>query len=200
MVRHYIVLSYLFDDIIYRFRRFFQVDLNNLDFLYDVCFGLKPVRFDPEFEDGKDSLILDEEDEVTEMYFFLKGIVGVCYYKMTQGLSKKEVETGIKYEKPIYICDYYVCYDKPSEFIYRAEGNMLLEGFCLDKKFLLNVIFPKYPKISQLIKETSERRYNKNVRNVMKDLRQKHIDEINKQSPYKQIQVREKSGVPRYVE
>ena len=96
-----------------------------------------------------------------------------------------QISTGIKYDKPIYICDYYVCYNKPSEFLYRAEGNIQVEGFSLAKKFLLNTIFPKYPKMAQLIKETSERRYNKNVRKVMMDLRQRHINEINKQSPYK---------------
>ena len=114
------------------------------------------------------------------MYFILKGNVSVCYYMMTQALSKKQIGIGIRYDKPIYICDYYVCYNKPSEFIYRAEGTTQVEGFSLAKKFLLNEVFPKYPKISQMIKETSERRYNKNVRKVMMELRQKHIGDINK--------------------
>ena len=84
------MLSYLFDDIIYRFRRFFQIDCGNSSFLYDVCFGLKPVKFDPTFENKADSLILDEEDEVSEMYFIISGTVGVCYQMLTRALSQEQ--------------------------------------------------------------------------------------------------------------
>jgi hypothetical protein len=54
----------LFDDIVYKFRSFF-FSMENMDskFLYDICFGLKPTKFE------KKELILDEEDEVTHMYF-----------------------------------------------------------------------------------------------------------------------------------
>lgn len=55
-------------------------------FLYDICFGLLPAKFDFS-DDINDSLILDEEDEVTHMYFIQEGVVGIGYYLMTQGLS-----------------------------------------------------------------------------------------------------------------
>lgn len=193
VVKHYILLSYLFDDIIYRFRSFFQIDYikSSSCFLYDVCFGLKPAKFDPTI--ANDTLIFDEEDEVSEMYFILQGHVGVCHYMLTQGLSKRQISTGIKYDKPTYICDFYVCHNQRSEFIYQAEGTQVVTGFSLAKQFLLKEIFPKYLKISQQIKDTSERRYNKNIRRVMNDLRNRHIIEINKQSPYKKIQVYERN-------
>lgn len=59
--------NYLFDDIIYNHRFFFNTAENkNSKFLYDVCFGLRPAKFDTS---DYDKLVLDEEDEVTNMYF-----------------------------------------------------------------------------------------------------------------------------------
>ena len=78
---------YLFDDIIYKYRYFFHSEENkNSKFLYDVCFGLRPQNFDLT---EHDKLILDEEHEVTHMYFIQEGVVGIGYYLMTQGLSVK---------------------------------------------------------------------------------------------------------------
>jgi|TARA_B110000285_G_scaffold231744_1_gene301145 CRP-like cAMP-binding protein len=52
--------------------------MENMDskFLYDICFGLKPTKFE------KKELILDEEDEVTHMYFIQEGTVAIGYYSM----------------------------------------------------------------------------------------------------------------------
>lgn len=88
-IKYHILLHYLFDDIIFRFRSFFiprnQIDkVYDENFLFEVCFGLKPAKFDVQLEDR---LILDEEDEVTDMYFILEGKVGIGYYLMTQGHS-----------------------------------------------------------------------------------------------------------------
>lgn len=82
------MLHYLFDDIIYRFRAFFQTqEKGNQRFLYDICFGLKPAKFDPNIEE--DSLILNEEDEVSEMYFILEGSICIRYYLMTKEQNNK---------------------------------------------------------------------------------------------------------------
>ena len=48
--------------------------------MYDISFGLKPRKFDTSEEER---LILDEEDDVSEMYFITEGIVGIGYYLMT---------------------------------------------------------------------------------------------------------------------
>ena len=82
-VKKHLILKYLFDDVIYKFRSFFDT-LDNLDskFLYDICFGLVPAKFEY-YDDINDSLILDEEDEVTHMYFIQEGEVGIGYYLMT---------------------------------------------------------------------------------------------------------------------
>lgn len=83
----------------------------------------------------EDRLILDEEDEVTDMYFILEGKVGIGYYLMTQGHSQEEQhQFPIKLEKHSFICDYYVCFNKKSEFIYMAINK--ISAYSLSKKFL----------------------------------------------------------------
>ena len=100
------------------------------------------------------------------MYFLLEGKVGIGYYLMTQGLSQDESHHfGIKLEKHSFICDYYVCFNKKSEFIYMAINK--ISAYSLSKKFLQEEIFPKYPLIANKIKEGAELRYMYNVRRVL---------------------------------
>ena len=67
------MIHYLFDDIFYKFRFFFNSQkYKDSKFLYVISFGLKPRKFEPN-EDEK--LIYDEEDEVSEMYFIQEGTV-----------------------------------------------------------------------------------------------------------------------------
>ena len=62
-----IAIHYLFDDIFYNFRFFFNPQKNkNSKFLYDVAFGLQPRQYS---ENEDENVIYDEEDEVLEMYF-----------------------------------------------------------------------------------------------------------------------------------
>lgn len=173
--------NYLFDDIIYNHRFFFNTQENrNSKFLYDVCFGLQPAKFDTS---DYDKLVLDEEDEVTNMYFIQEGIVGIGYYLMTQGLSSKYYHLEIKEGQNKCICDYYVCFNKKSEFIYMAIEDV--KAITLSKEFLVDYIFQKYPLIAYKIKEGSQYRYFKNIRKVLMQVRQQHIQKINKESPYK---------------
>jgi hypothetical protein len=80
-VKRHILINYLFDDIIFKFRNFFNTNENlQSKLLYDVCFGLKPQKFD---QTNSDNLIVDEENEVTDMYFIVEGNVGIGYYLMT---------------------------------------------------------------------------------------------------------------------
>ena len=187
-VKNYIMIEYLFDDIIYKHRRFFGSQENRKSkFLYDVCFGFKPQRF---VKSESVNLILDEENEVTDMYFIQEGIVGIGYYLLSQGLSKQQYNLDIEVGSNGYICDYYVCHNKKSEFIYICIENV--EAIALSKKYLVDYLFPKYPQICHRIKENSEKRYTKNVRDKLMEKRQAHIIEVNKQSPYKQIKIQDK--------
>lgn len=126
---------------------------------------MKPSKFS---KTPEDRLILDEDDEVTDMYFLTEGKVGIGYYLMSQGLSNDESHYfGIKLEKHSFICDYYVCFNKKSEFIYMAIEN--ISSYSISKKFLNDEIFPRYPKIANKIKLGAELRYKKNIRRVLMD-------------------------------
>lgn len=99
------------------------------------------------------NLILDEENEVTDMYFIQEGCVGIGYYLLSQGLSKQQYHLGIEVRNSSYICDYYVCHNKKSEFIYICIEN--IEAIALSKKYLLDYLFPKYPQICFKIKQNA---------------------------------------------
>jgi len=52
----------------------------NKDFLYDICFGFKPIRFEEKVDiDADNELILDEENVVSDIYFIMEGKVGVGF-------------------------------------------------------------------------------------------------------------------------
>lgn len=89
-----------------------------------------------------------------------------------------------------FICDYYVCNNKKSEFIFISVTEV--KAFALSKRFLLHNIFVKYPEIANEIKEQSYVRYKKNVKNRLIKHRHEHLEEINKKSSYKFIEVKDK--------
>jgi len=143
-IKRNILIHFLFDDVFYKFRFFFNSQKHqDSKFLYDVAFGLKPRKFDPSEDDR---LIYDEEDEVSEMYFVQEGTIGIGYYLFAQGLSKKQYKLAIYMKENSFVCDYYVCNNKKSEFIFVAVQEV--KAFALSKRFLLQHIFPKYPEIA----------------------------------------------------
>jgi len=79
--------NYLFEDLFYKFRMFFNTQENRESrFLYDVSFGFMPRKFEPTEED---KIIYDEEEEVPEMYFIIEGQVGIGYSLIANGISRK---------------------------------------------------------------------------------------------------------------
>jgi hypothetical protein len=78
VIKRSIMVQYLFDDVFYRFRSFFNTAKHNESkFLYDISFGLKPRQF---LGDDESSIIYDEEDDVSEMYLIKQGVVGIGFY------------------------------------------------------------------------------------------------------------------------
>lgn len=164
---------------------------------------------------GSDSLIYDEEDDVQEMYFVQEGVIGIGYYYYQQGLSQGGVDSrmtggvklGMFIHEGAFICDYYVCCDRKSEFVYvaasggtggsergRSSKVKAVTGLCLSKKFLHKEIFPKYPEEAQEIKTQSLVRYRESVRKRLQKHREMHLKEVNKKSTYKTIDVKDKSS------
>ena len=76
-IKYGILVHYLFDDVFYNFRLFFN-PIQNKDskFLYDVSFGLKPRHFS---KNEDECIIYDEEEQILEMYFIMSGTVGIGY-------------------------------------------------------------------------------------------------------------------------
>lgn len=86
VIKRGIIVHYLFDDIFYNFRIFFNPQkYKESKFLYDVAYGLMPRNFSCNPEEN---VIYDEEEEVLEMYFITAGTVGVGYHLYQQPLEK----------------------------------------------------------------------------------------------------------------
>ena len=84
-LKNQIMTVYLFSDVFERFKRFFNVDsVRESKFLYEVTFGFMPRKFEANDED---KIIYDEEEDVTEMYFFTEGLIGVGFTLVANGIS-----------------------------------------------------------------------------------------------------------------
>jgi len=65
-------------------------------------------------------------------------------------------------------------------------------AFALSKRFLQTKIFKKYPDIAAEIKEQSFYRYKKNIKNKLLKYRAEHIEEINRRSSYRTINIQQR--------
>lgn len=173
----------------HKYRLFFNTHRHGeTRFLYDMAFGLMPFRFE-------DSLIYDEEEEVREMYFIQEGVVGIGYYAYQQGLSSGVncLKLGVFIHEGAFICDYYICCHKKSQFVYVAtKGPKQVSGFALKRSFLHKEIFAKYPDEASDMKSQALLRYRENVRKRLLQHREEHLKEQNKKSTYKTVEVAEK--------
>ena len=107
------MINYLFQDIFYKFRQFFKTFENReSEFLYDISFGFMPRKFD------ENEIVYDEEDEVTEIYFIIEGAFGVGFRFPGQPISNCKLIKFFRDDQ--FVCDYYVCHDKRSEFVYQS--------------------------------------------------------------------------------
>ncbi|CDW71925.1 cation channel family protein [Stylonychia lemnae] len=188
VVKKNIMVQFLYDDVFYKFKNFFKTRKNlESKFLYDISFNLKPRQFFPE---SHRCIIYDEEDEVPEMYFIQKGQIGVGFYMFSKNPTDQSYRIGLLINEGSFICDYYVCQNKKSQFVYAAQKEV--HAFSLSKRYLQTYIFDKYPDIAVEIKEDSLHNYKENIMNKMIKLRQEHLEEVNKISTYKMINVQQR--------
>ena len=129
---------FLFDDIITKaaFRNFFRIGREfDSNFVYQVAFGFMPRQFD---NNADDRFILNEEGDVTEIYFIVKGEWAIGYNSHENNVKGFIFDEAAEYlpgqddirDKKImiakhyrgfgYIGDYYVFASKRSEFEYMA--------------------------------------------------------------------------------
>ena len=158
-IKRQIMTQYLFEDLFYKFRMFFNTSENRESrFLYDVSFGFMPRRFEPTEED---KIIYDEEEQVPELYLIVEGLIGVGYSLIANGISRKQHRIAKKMKADCLICDHYVVNNHKSQFLYLVIKEV--KTFALTKKFLLKEVFPKYPEIANQIKAESMLRYRRNI-------------------------------------
>lgn len=176
-----IMINYLFGDVLFMFRQFFRT-VDNLDskFLASVCFGFQPRKF----EEGE--IIYEEEEEAPEVYFIMSGSVSVgC---RLAGVAKPFMMQKLLKERHC-IGDFYVCFNRKSEFLYQAIKTT--ECFCLSKKFL-NEVFLKFPTAANRIREHTIDRYKALIKRPMLEMRKQKLDELNLRSTYKLVTIQEK--------
>lgn len=88
------------------------------------------------------------------MYFFTEGVIGVGFSLIANGLSNQPHSIAKKLHagpnQQTIVCDHYVVNNCKSQFIYMALMKDA-KGFALQKDFLQNQVFPKYPEITARI-------------------------------------------------
>ena len=108
------------------------------------------------------------------------------------------LKLGVFVHEGAFICDYYACCDRRSEFVYVAAGQTPVCGFTLGKRFLLKELFPKYPEESKEIRSQSLVRYRNNTRKRILRHRELYLKDVNKKSSYKVIDVKDKIAGTRF--
>jgi len=188
-----IMVQFLYDDVFYNFKNFFKTrKYADSKFLYDVALNLSPRIFFPETHR---CIIYDEEDEVAEMYFIMKGEVGIGFQTFgLQATADRAYKVGLVFGDRHYVGDFYVCHNKKAQFVYACQKEV--HAFSLSKKYLQSYIFDKYPEIADELKDDSYNNYSKFIMTKLIKMRKEHLEEVNKNATYKIINVvdREKTS------
>jgi hypothetical protein len=180
-IQEHIMTRFLFADIINitAFRSFFKIGKEfDSNFLYEIAFGFMPRKFT---NTAKDRYMYDEEGDVTEIYFILKGEWAIAFNSycksMDNQLTLQLVDDELKGPDDMfqegkliaqrrssygYIGDYYVLSSKRSMFSYVALSQ--LDTFAITKQFLYNNIFVKFPGLHQDMLSESFSRYIREIR------------------------------------
>ena len=166
-IKRTIMINYLFQDVFYKFRQFFHTfEQRENEFLYDISFGFLPRKFE------ENEIIYDEEDEVPEIYFIMEGNIGVGF--RIPGRDTNNIKLIKYFKDDSFICDYYVCHNKRSEFVYQSVRETKV--FAIQRKFLKEV-FKIHSEIAAKIKAESITRYAKFIRDPIHFQRRKEIED-----------------------
>ena len=81
-----IVCNYLFKDLFEGFTFFLQPEISaDQKFLFSLSRGLMPRRFEPI---DNDKIIYEENQEVAEMYFVMKGFIGYAVNQLSDKINQ----------------------------------------------------------------------------------------------------------------
>lgn len=135
------VVDFIYRDVTMQYQRFFNSKfIKDRKFLFDISLGLMPRFFDA--SDALDKVLYEEDQEVPEMYFITKGLIGFAVNSFFQKMGGLFYKIGRKQEGRQLICDHYVVNKKKSKFIYMALEDV--EALAISRKYMQNVIFAKY--------------------------------------------------------
>ena len=156
-----------------------------------------PRRFEA---NADDRFILNEEGDVTEIYFIIQGewAIGYNSYKNNvagfifdpefiyddaqMDIKDKKIVIAKNYKGYGYIGDYYVFASKRSEFEYMAITTV--ESYAIPKQFMFRTIFTKFPGLHSEMLAESFSRYIKEFRHPVVVKRQETINRYNKNHQY----------------
>ena len=210
-LQNQIMITYLFEDIFFNFKRFFIIEsAEDSRFLYDTSCGFMPRNFDP--NNTEDKVIYDEEEEVLEMYFITQGTIGIGYSLNMNGFLNKQHSIGLKLHgnmidpqkdknqkkcQQLIICDHYLLNKCKSQFVYTAlknedyKDNCEVQGFALNRRYMNTVLYATYPKLMQKLQTDAHKLYKKKIFKPLFEKRTKEITRMNMSSTYKDINVAE---------
>ena len=149
-----IVIDYLWNDFLYRYRSYFHalkpLRENKLTeafktkelrgFIVDFVKILEP-RF---FTSSNDDVIQDQYEEVFEAIYVTKGVVGVGYRLFNQEFFGTQIIMNKKINTINVINDYSLIYEKCAEFLFKPFD--FVEAYAMRKENFLGVMNQKYGK------------------------------------------------------
>ncbi len=160
-----------------------------------------PRRFEATPEDR---YILNEEGDVTEIYFIVQGEWAIGYNSHEnnvkgfqifdeeaeylpgqEDIREKKIMMAKHYKGCGYIGDYYVFASKRSEFEYMAITPV--ECYAIHKHFMFKNIFSKFPGLHSEMLAESFSRYIKEFRRPVEIKRQQTIANYNRKHQYSNL-------------
>ena len=153
--------------------------LQDSAFMYDISLGFLPRHFDG--SDPVDRIIYDEDQEVSELYFVVKGFIGYGFQYWGTKVNGNSIQIAKQQKGYHLICDHYVVNKKRSNFIYLALEQT--HCYALTRKYLHKYIFPKYQEHMRNIQASSLSKYHTHVFRVINKIREKMMVKLNSKSP-----------------
>lgn len=147
-----------------------KIELLETNFLYDFAIGLQPRMFDA--EDETDKYIYEENSEVSEMYFFVKGTIGIAVNAFPLKTTDSFYIIAQRRRAYQLIADHYVVNHRRSNFIYIATTNC--HGYGIKKKHV-HTILAKYQDVNGEIRARVYRHYHQHTFKPIRDFRKAQL-------------------------
>lgn len=133
----------------------------------DMSLGFLPRFFDS--ESSQDKIIYEEDQEVSEMYFVIKGLIGFAVNAFQHKINGAFFKIGRRQQGRQLICDHYVVNKKKTKFIYLAMEDC--ECLAITRNYMHQVVFPKNQEIESEIKSSSYAFYKRVIERPLDDFR-----------------------------